>query len=104
MVRNEAPDPRTFKPSSTRFDSRVRASNLATGVHYGTKTVAQPLLGIENEYFAALMEIVYVEADPELYMHTASLPSGFLKAIASPPLVLTTDAPTWVYCEQWRKT
>ena len=67
-------------------------------------TVAQPLLGIENEYFDPLMETTYVEAEPELYMATASLPSGFLKAIASPPLVLTTDAPTWAYCAQWRKT
>ena len=37
-------------------------------------------------------------------MTATTLPSGFLNAIASPPLVATTLAPGCTYCETWRKT
>ena len=62
--------------------------------------MAQPVAGIENDSFCPLIETTYVDALPELYMATTTLPSVFLKATASPPLVPTTVAPGWTYCER----
>ena len=67
-------------------------------------TVAQPLPGIENCSFLPPTATIVVFAPPELYMTATTLPSGFLNASASPPLVATTFAPGSTNCERWRKT
>ena len=44
--------------------------------------------------------MIEVFAAPELYMMVTMLPSTFLNATASPPLVPTTFAPGLTYCEK----
>ena len=67
-------------------------------------TVAHPLPGIASCSFWPAIATVVVLAGPALYMTATMLPSGFLNARASPPLVSTTLAPGATNCEQCRKT
>ena len=54
----------------------------------------RPTIGGHGELqLLTLICTMYVDAPPELYIVVTSLPSGFLNAIASPPLVAMTCAP-----------
>src|SRR5512145_1311947 len=67
-------------------------------------TVAHPLAGMANCSFLPPTLTIEVLATPALYMTVMMLPSGFMNASASPPVVSIRLAPGATNCERWRKT